>query len=482
MPDLQWGIPVTGGEIAPNNEFAWLYKVSEDGTRRIEPHFINFLGAWTTGIGLAKGTTVEDQYAGYIPARGKPLGVSHLDLHLYDQTITAEEGEAGRYVHFADPDKHDTCDFTDDTNPPTPGTDYYKFRKILGEHALRYLDENPISAIRLADPDQTRIHTVNHELTTSERTQASNNDSQIRGTIGHLWLQNEILRVRTADATRSWIPDRDAIAAQLKPFCDLCEGAGLSYRTINKHPHNDWEKWQLAGLRFSVDRDFIPTVQWESGIITPEVHREDLLNFRHALDFAAEGHTDDDYNMPLFGNKSSFTTRRRSSVQMPRIADADLNDNITRSYLLAGWRNVFDMLRTTPPDDHHEDALKNWCVLNVLAVLDERNFTNQDIVGALERNLKFTRTELHTGWSHNFNTNYTTTSAVNAEFPRFFWAVLPGLQSIENRTDVYITDQNHPHSEPHATDTAWVDTAERTDRLINVANCLGTLLDLRPGS
>ena len=41
--------------------------------------------------------------------------------------------------------------FSDDTDLPTPGTDYYKFRRILGDHALRYMDENPIAAIRFTD-------------------------------------------------------------------------------------------------------------------------------------------------------------------------------------------------------------------------------------------------------------------------------------------------------------------------------------------
>ena len=55
---------------------------------------------------------------------------------------------------------------------------------FLGEHALRYMDENPIAAMRLSDPGQTRIHTVGYELTDEERTKAGNNDYQIRGTIG----------------------------------------------------------------------------------------------------------------------------------------------------------------------------------------------------------------------------------------------------------------------------------------------------------
>ena len=91
--------------------------------------------------------------------------------------------------------------------PPAPTT--INFRKILGEHALRYMDENPIAAIRLSDPAQTRIHTVNHELTDEERIKAGNNDYQIRGTIGFLWGLNEALRLMpygTRRTIRSGVP------------------------------------------------------------------------------------------------------------------------------------------------------------------------------------------------------------------------------------------------------------------------------------
>ena len=71
--------------------------------------------------------------------------------------------------------------------PVTPGKDCYRIRRIIGEHALRYMSENPITSIRLSDPRQTRIHTVNYELTDEERVKAGNNDYQIRGTIGFLW-------------------------------------------------------------------------------------------------------------------------------------------------------------------------------------------------------------------------------------------------------------------------------------------------------
>ena len=41
MADLIWGQPLEGGETVPGTKNAWAYKVSADGTRRIEPHSIS---------------------------------------------------------------------------------------------------------------------------------------------------------------------------------------------------------------------------------------------------------------------------------------------------------------------------------------------------------------------------------------------------------------------------------------------------------
>ena len=54
------------------------------------------------------------------------------------------------------------CPVTHD--PVTPGTGVYRIRRILGDHALRYMDENPLAAMRLSDPTKTRIHTIAYEL------------------------------------------------------------------------------------------------------------------------------------------------------------------------------------------------------------------------------------------------------------------------------------------------------------------------------
>ena len=102
MTELQWGIPIQGGETAPDGLPVWLYKVSADGTRRIEPHEVRHDSSWTTGDYGPTGGTMPMEYAGYIPymnRSGVPvIGVSHPKYN----SLTAEEGEAGAYVHYPD--------------------------------------------------------------------------------------------------------------------------------------------------------------------------------------------------------------------------------------------------------------------------------------------------------------------------------------------------------------------------------------------
>ena len=251
---------------------------------------------------------------------------------------------------------------------PNQGPDYYKFRKILGEHALRYMDENPIAAMRLSDPGETRIHTVSYELTDEERTKAGNNDYQIRGTIGLLWRMNETLRIsarRDMDGVLWRAVDR-SIEELLVPFCALCDGAGMSYRTIRKHPHVEWEKYQKSGLRISSDRDFNTTSLWEYGIVTAESHRIDLENFERAADFASEGYPDDDFNaMP--GRGHARLIPGFATPLMP-----DFGGDLTKDYLVAGYRTVYDRFKANPPEGFEPGIVRKWITLQLLAILDER--------------------------------------------------------------------------------------------------------------
>ena len=86
----------------------------------------------------------------------------------------------------------------------TPGTDFFRFRKILSEHANRFINEHNVLQLRYADPDQSRIYKVVEELTPEQRIKAANTDQWTRGHIGWLWRLIESFRLMQSDAVPEW--------------------------------------------------------------------------------------------------------------------------------------------------------------------------------------------------------------------------------------------------------------------------------------
>ena len=321
--------------------------------------------------------------------------------------------------------------------------------------------------MRLSDPAQSRIHTVNYELTDEERIKAGNNDYQIRGTIGLLWHTIETLRIMAHGTTASdiaWRQGRDAIDELLVPFCALCDGAGLSYRTIRSHPHLAWQKYQQAGLRISSDRDFNTTSLAHLGLLNAESHRIDLENFEKAADYAAEGHLDDDFN----ARPSRSRARVIPGIPQPIMPDND--GDLTRDYLMAGYRTVYDRFKASPPEDFNAGIVRTWIVLQLLAILDSRNFGSAEVVDAIEINLEFTK-RLHSGWAHNFNVSYAPVNVFATPFPTYFWTSNAAFGALRQREDVYMTDARD--TPENSVDIVWVNTAERDRRLDLVDQILG---------
>ena len=83
---------------------------------------------------------------------------------------------------------------------------------------------------------------------------------------------------------------RDEVMTLLVPFCNLCDGAGMSYRTIRKHPHVHWETIPACRIAHKfADRDFETESLSRYGLVTPELHRIDLENFERAGRFRIRG-------------------------------------------------------------------------------------------------------------------------------------------------------------------------------------------------
>ena len=450
MADLVWGEPVVGGETVPpgSPRGVWLYRMGDDGTRR-SVRYHPSLG--NTGISVLQDGIVKAESAGCIPHK-----ILHSEDPFYEKITTGlsdKDRDEGRYVGFANAGGGVYF------GPigTTPGTSYYVMRRILGEHALRYISEHNPSQLRFADPTQKRIETIAHELTDVDRVKAANADQFIRGEIGHLWGFIHFFVVTPPKRSDLWHPIRDEIDELLTLFCAVCEGSGLSHRTTRKHPYEDWQKWQRAGMRFTVDRQFDAKPYTKNGIVTAETHEGDLQDFVNALDWASEGYVDDDYLAPR-----TVVADSPSNPIMP-----DFGDNMIRSYLSSGWRLNYDAHMREPLAGLETGIYRKWCSLNLLAMLDDRNFTAfpgfQTIMDAA---LNF---EVTPGWVHNFNQLFFVDNAYTGTFgPSSFSQVLLN-GAITNRDDIYLTDG----ADASVNGGPWVDTAERDRRLDLIDSILG---------
>ena len=58
---------------------------------------------------------------------------------------------------------------------------------------------------------------------------------------------------------------------------------------------------------------------------------------------------------------------------------------------MAGYRTVYDRFKATPPEGFNAGIVRTWIALQLLAILDNRNHGNADIVDAMEINYEFTK-------------------------------------------------------------------------------------------
>ena len=120
MMELQWGVPIQGGETAPGGLPVWLYKVSADGTRRIEPHSLDAYNtgdmgtrAFTSAYGRADAHRICRLYPLHEPWRhARDRGLSFLKTRRSPQ----RKASAGAYVHFVDNPGDNRC--RDRLRPP----------------------------------------------------------------------------------------------------------------------------------------------------------------------------------------------------------------------------------------------------------------------------------------------------------------------------------------------------------------------------
>ena len=271
MADLVWGEPVVGGETVPGDRTARLYRINDDGTRRsIRYH----PSGSNTGIYVRHDGIVKEESAGCIPH--KLLTTIDPFYEVPVTSLSDKDRDEGRYVGFAN--EGGACYFGPEGT--TPGTPFYRIRRILGQHALRYISEHNPSQLRYADPSVHRVETIAHELTDQERVQAANSDEYIRGQTGLLWGFNEFMRYTPANRADLWKPLVAELDAFLAPYCALCEGSGMSHGPSASIP--TWTgrsgRWQGSGSawigplrrhRFTRMESSPPPLEWPTKPTSP---------------------------------------------------------------------------------------------------------------------------------------------------------------------------------------------------------------------
>lgn len=252
--------------------------------------------------------------------------------------------------------------------PPTPGTDFYAFRKVLDEHAHRILIETNAAHLQMTKETERRIEHIAHELSNPDRIKAGNVSELLRGNVGHLWQEIHAFVAMpwgTTETDAAWRAERDRLKTFIEDhLCQVCAGSGLSYRLINDHPRITWKAWLEAGIRFSVDKE-MTTHLMDSGIVSGPMFRSNVRNFNHALQHFALGYLDDDF------------LRRRSEYETftPEKSWPDLlgtGEILERLALIQMWGKYYKANRTQGAVQVLPATavlFRKWCWFNVAALI-----------------------------------------------------------------------------------------------------------------
>ena len=183
-----------------------------------------------------------------------------------------------------------------------------------------------------------------------------------------------------------WKVERDALKVFIEEhLCAVCEGAGLSYRLMADHPREEWKGWLDAELRFTVDRN-LNASPMSGKLVTPEVVRADMNNFRNALAFHGAGLPDNDYG----GNGRAVVSGSEaapSSKTLPYPED----DTLERMALLAYWSRQYRLFDGSGLTGLAQPVWRNWCWMNCAGVLE--GWRNQVVRGGLTTNKGLTITK-----------------------------------------------------------------------------------------
>ena len=368
MTTFTWGLPAEEGQTPPpgTGEY-YVYSTRPDGTRLVVEY---------DPIGDSENHGVPVASGGPVPATP-------------NRVIWIPTSGLRGPVQLEDPDDYFWYEYADDAGvvgislvPTTPGDDFYRFRRIIADHAHRFLIEHNAANLQHTKRDLFRIEHLSHELTNDDRMRAGNVSELVRPHLGYLWvLLHEFAKMPATD-TAVWHARRDELKVLIEEhLCAVCDGSGLSYRLMADHPKEEFYGYLQSQLRFSVDRDMGTHPIEGAGLVTPEVKSVDIDNFNNALDHFGKGYDDDDYGGDGLNPRSVVDAPPSSFV--PPIPT--MGEKLKAQTEILHWREQYQLGK------NHANAtpLRNviwwrWCWVMVAASL--RGYRNQVVRGGLGTN------------------------------------------------------------------------------------------------
>ena len=212
-----------------------------------------------------------------------------------------------------------------------------------------------------------------HELSAEDRRRSANTDEYTRTLIGYLWerIHSFVAMPSGTDAHDiAWRAEIRNIDRILEPFCELCRGSGMAYRTITRHPVAEWEDWLTAGVLFSVNRFFRASVISGQGIVTGDIRTAHIRNYVRALNQYSDGIEDLDFDRVL---TSAGTTT--PGLIVPHVTGSH---SVFATSLLYHWRTEWDRyevlyseIEGTPSAEQaaYRTMYLNWCANQIMQLL-----------------------------------------------------------------------------------------------------------------
>ena len=197
--------------------------------------------------------------------------------------IAAPVFDQGIWLDFVDSDGYCAAQ----TEPTTPGTDFWKFRNILGSIAHEFRHELNPALLRADDVETLRIEHVAHELSNEDRNRAGNATMELRARNGRLWErihQFVKMPVGTDEQEAAWKAERDAIDALLLTHCSTCHGEGVGYRYMDRHPVDEHKFYLESGVLVDADASFNATAM-SGPLLTEAQAKLDVRNNRAAAQY-----------------------------------------------------------------------------------------------------------------------------------------------------------------------------------------------------